>query len=102
MLDPIEVGKIQEARVLLGRFLELGDCCKHSQSWLVEQSLHCAHALDRHFVWFKPKTQSIIHPLLAANIIREVKYFIRVIERIRSDMLNDKIAALAARTRVRS
>jgi len=99
LLDPSEAKKIHEARVLLGRFLELGDCCKSVQPALIEMSARCERDLDSYFVGFKPTTKSIIHPLLAAHVVREGKRFIEIVDRIRSGMLTDRIAAIAARAR---
>jgi hypothetical protein len=99
LLDPSETKKISEARVILGRFLDLGDCCKSVTPALVEMSARCEKELDAFFVGFKPKTQSIIHPLLAAHVVREGKRFIQIVDRLRSDALTDRIAALAARAR---
>ena len=99
LLDPSETRKIQEARVLLGRFIDLGDCCKAVEPALIEMSARCERDLDSYFVGFKPKTQSIIHPLLAAHVVREGKRFIQIIDQLRSNALTDRIAALAARAR---
>jgi len=97
LLDPTEARKIQEARVLLGRFLELGDCCKSVEPALIEMSLRCEKDLDFYLGSLKPKTRSIIHPLLAAHVIREGKRFVEITERLGTGTLKDRIAALAAR-----
>jgi hypothetical protein len=97
LLDPTEVKKIQEARVLLGRFLELGDCCKAVKPALIDMSLRREKELDSYFQGLKPKTtKSIIHPLLAAHVVREGKRFVEIIERLRTSDVKGRIAALTA------
>ena len=97
-LDPSETKKIHEARVLLGRFLELGDCCKSVGPALLEMSLRCERQLDSYLGTLKPTTtRSVIHPLLAAHVIREGKRFVEIVERLQFDAAKNRIAALVGR-----
>jgi len=79
LLDPSEVRKVREARALLGGLSSLAGACRSSLPGLIALSERAGKDLDAFLVASgagTPKTKSIIHPVLAAHVVREGRMFL--------------------------
>ncbi len=86
LLDPVEVKLIREARTLLGALQGLGGCASTLPT-LVDLSERAGRQLDQYLVASgigTPKVKSVIHPVLAAHVVREGRMFLEILARTRS------------------
>lgn len=88
LLDPREVKLIREARAILGALSGIGICGGSMRS-LVDLSEKAAQQLDQYLVSSgigTPKVKSIVHPVLAAHVVREGRMFMDVLGRMRESL----------------
>lgn len=86
LLDPVEVKLIREARTLLGALQGLGGCGSTLPT-LVDLSDRAGRQLDQYLVASgigTPKVKSVIHPVLAAHVVREGRMFLEILARTRT------------------
>ena len=86
LLDPVEVKLIREARTLLGALQGLGSCGSTLPT-LVDLSERAGRQLDQYLVASgigTPKVKSVIHPVLAAHVVREGRMFLEILARTRT------------------
>jgi hypothetical protein len=85
LLDPREAKLIREARAILGALNGLGLCGGSLQS-MVALGERAGRQLDQYLVASgigTPRVKSIVHPVLAAHVVREGRMFIDVLGRAR-------------------
>jgi len=80
LLDPAEAAKIQEATAAAGQFSKLSEGCAVITPTLVALSQKAGEGLD---AWLQksglgtPATHSVVHPVLAAHVVREGQRFLQ-------------------------
>lgn len=88
LLDPQEVPLIRNAAGLVGYFLHVEDGCgKQTLPALIELGKHGGRDLDEYFQRSgigTPKVKSVIHPALAAHVVREGQRFLQTMDRMMS------------------
>ena len=87
LLDPVEVRLVREARTMVGALSALRDVCGGALSSLVGLSDRAGRQLDQYLVSSgigTPKVRSVIHPVLAAHVVREGRMFLEVLGRLRT------------------
>jgi hypothetical protein len=111
LVDPSERKKIEEARKFILLFQDItargmhdGDRgCENVTPALIDISAMATKRLDAYFRSIAPgkndcgcpgSVQSILHPVLSDHILREGRRFLAIIERIRTAVLKERVAAL--------
>lgn len=83
LLDPMEADKIREATEVTGQFCNLAKACDGMTPTLLDMSKHEGEGLDE---WLTqsglgtPNTRSVVHPALAAHVVREGQRFLQTVD----------------------
>lgn len=82
LLDPREVRLVLRARALIGDFGRLHAACGGADAQLLSLSERAGRALDAYFVGSglgTARARSVVHPALAAHVVREGRMFLRTV-----------------------
>jgi hypothetical protein len=88
LLDPTEAARIRDATAFIGNFEQLHNGCAAINPQLLDLTQKAGAELDQYFTSLPvgtPKLKSIIHPVLAAHVIREGQRFLEVVRRLKSE-----------------
>lgn len=97
LLDPLEDDLVAKGFLHAGSFRSLQVGCGAAISdQLVQLSKTAGQALDAYWPGVA-KAKSIIHPALAAHVVREGQRFLKVLDRLKVDQLAGKLAQAKAK-----
>lgn len=90
LLDPVEAGPIQEAMRNNAQLGQLHASCQNAvMPSFVELSKRAALELDKYFSGLNLKTtESVIHPVLAAHVVREGRRFVETMNALQQRSLH--------------
>jgi hypothetical protein len=83
LLDPVESRLILDARKHVGTFAALQSGCGATTSSMLALSHRAGRELDAYFTQSgigTPKVKSVIHPVLAAHVVREGQRFLQTVQ----------------------
>lgn len=82
LLDPREAGLIREARKHMATFAALQHGCADATPTILQVSRRAGSELDKYLQSSgigTPRVKSVIHPVLAAHVVREGQMFLKVL-----------------------